>query len=62
MKRIVENTNENPLEDLLGEQVTFYCGVYIYHGKLTAVNHQTVELSDAYILTIAVMVPVVVGR
>lgn len=50
MKRIVEDTNENVLENLLGETVTFFSLNYIYTGKLTGVNSMYVVLEDPKIV------------
>ena len=47
MKRIVETTEDAGFEAMLGEKVTLFCGVYIYTGKLTGVNDDHVELSEA---------------
>lgn len=52
MKKIVQ-TVEIPgqgLEALLGEQVTFFCLNYIYHGKLIGVNEKDVLLENAYLV------------
>lgn len=49
MKKIVQ-TVEVPgqgLEALLGEQVTFFCLNYIYHGKLIGVNTNDVLLENS---------------
>lgn len=52
MKKIVQ-TVEVPgqgLEALLGEQVTFFCLNYIYHGKLVGVNTSDVLLENCFIV------------
>ena len=46
MKRIIEETENQGLESLLGERVLLMCAGYFYEGKLTGVNEQCVELSD----------------
>ena len=45
MQRIIE-TDDGGLIALLGEQVTLFCGVYIYTGKLVGVNADHVELTS----------------
>lgn len=45
MKRIVETT-DGGFEAVMGEQVTLFCGVYIYTGTLVGVNTDHVELGD----------------
>ena len=46
MKRIVD-TPDGGFEGMLGEKVTFFCGVYIYTGTLVGVNADHLELKDA---------------
>ncbi len=44
-------TTKGPgLGALLGEQVTFFCLNYIYHGKLIIVDEAHVVLNDVYIV------------
>lgn len=52
MKKLVsfQEVDSQGLEALLGEQVTFFCLNYIYHGKLIGVNTDDVLLQDAYIV------------
>lgn len=52
MKRIIEVTDKSEvgLEAMLGEQVLLMCGNYFYAGKLTGVNADHVELTDASIV------------
>jgi hypothetical protein len=52
MKKLVtvQEIEGQGLEALLGEQVTFFCLNYIYHGKLTGVNVTDILLQDAYIV------------
>jgi hypothetical protein len=38
------------LVSLLGEQVTFFCAVYIYTGKLIGVNETCVKLENPKIV------------
>ena len=45
MKRIME-TDDGGFEAVLGEKVTFFCGIYIYTGKLVGVNTDHLELID----------------
>lgn len=49
MKKLIEET-EDGLEALMGGRVTFYCGVYIYTGKLIGVNEKYVLLTDASVV------------
>lgn len=52
MKKIVQTieVSGQGLEALLGEQVTFFCLNYIYHGKLIGVNSTDILLEDAYLV------------
>ena len=52
MKQIVTVTEvENEgLDCLMGQGVTFFCGNYIYTGKLVGVNDEYVKLEDAAIV------------
>lgn len=50
MKRIIEETENQGLESLLGERVLLMCAGYFYEGKLIGVNEQCVELKDAHIV------------
>lgn len=50
MKRIIEETENQGLESLLGERVLLMCAGYFYEGKLMGVNSQCVELSDPSIV------------
>lgn len=50
MKRIIEETENQGLESLLGERVLLMCTGYFYEGKLEGVSEQCVELSDPYIV------------
>ncbi len=50
MKKIVEITDNEGLESLLGERVTLFCMNYIYTGMLTGVNTTFVLLTDASIV------------
>ena len=49
MKKLIE-VNDEGLEGLLGETVTFLCMNYFYTGKLTGVNDTCVKLEDASIV------------
>ncbi|MCP3684562.1 MAG: hypothetical protein GY861_17995 [bacterium] len=46
MKRIIEETENQGLESLLGDRVLIMCAGYFYEGKLSGVNEQCVELED----------------
>ena len=50
MKRIIETTEANAFESLLGEDVLIFCLNYIYTGKLVAVNETTLSLSSPKIV------------
>ena len=50
MKKLVEEVNSEGLEKLMGENVTFFCLNYIYHGKLTGVNETCVLLENPSIV------------
>jgi hypothetical protein len=50
MKTIVEDTNAEGLELLLGETVTLFCQIYIYTGKLVGVNGSFVKLESAHVV------------
>ena len=50
MKRIIEETENQGLESLLGERVQVMSAGYFYEGKLTGVNDQCIELNDAHII------------
>jgi hypothetical protein len=50
VKKIIEETNPEGLEKLLGETVMLLCLNYIYTGKLTAVNSDCVLLSKPSIV------------
>ena len=50
MKKIIETTDAEGLEKLLGERVTLYCLNYIYTGLLMGVNTDCVLLSSPQIV------------
>ena len=50
MKKIIECSDKEGLEKLLGETVTLFCQVYIYTGKLVGVNDTCVLLEDPKIV------------
>jgi hypothetical protein len=50
MKCLVKEVEGEGLESLLGQNVTLFCGVYIYAGKLIGVNDSCVKLSNAKIV------------
>jgi hypothetical protein len=49
MKQVIEVENEG-LNALLGETVTFFCAVYIYTGKFVGVNSSYVKLENPKIV------------
>ena len=50
MKRIVESSEKDGLDSLIGEQVILLCSNYFYAGKLVGVNKTCVALLDARIV------------
>lgn len=52
MKKLVSvaEVEGEGLMALLGERVTFFCGVYIYTGKLVGVNDNCVKIESASIV------------
>ena len=50
MKKIIEVTDAQGLDGLLGEQVLLLCSAYFYTGKLTGVNETFVELENPSIV------------
>ncbi len=46
---VIEDENEGLLA-LLGQQVTFFCAVYIYTGKLVGVNKTCIKLESPKIV------------
>jgi hypothetical protein len=50
MKRIVEMSEADGLEKLLGENVQLWCLNYIYAGRLVGVNKSDVVLEDPHVV------------
>ena len=50
MKRIIEETENQGLESLLGERVLLMTAGYFYEGELVGVNNTCVELKDAHVV------------
>jgi hypothetical protein len=50
MKRIIEDSEPNGLESLLGKRVLLMCANYFYEGKLIGVNKDFVLLEDPSIV------------
>lgn len=50
MKKLIEETDNEGLEKLLGEIVEVMCYRYIYHGKLTGVDDNEILIEDASII------------
>ncbi len=46
----VKEVENEGLSALIGQQVTLFCGVYIYTGKLVGVDHSCVKLENAGIV------------
>ena len=51
MKKLIEvNNNLISMEELLGENITIFCGNYVYTGKLLGVNMDYVLLENPKIV------------
>lgn len=50
MKVLVETKEGEGLEAFMGQNITLFCGVYIYTGKMVGVNDTCVKLEDAKIV------------
>jgi len=50
MKKIIEVTEKEGLEGLLGEYVLVWCLNYFYSGKLIGVNEHDILLQDASVV------------
>ena len=50
MKRLVEDDGKNPMVEMIGQRLTFFCANYIYTGILSGVNESCVLLTDAAIV------------
>ena len=50
MKKIIEETESEGLEKLLGEKVLLMCNCYFYTGTLVGVNESVVKLKDPAIV------------
>ena len=50
MKLLVEETEGEGLESLMGRRVTLMCMNYFYTGKLVGVNATCVKLTDAFVV------------
>ena len=50
MKMIVEATDTEGLDALLGETITVFCMCYFYTGKLVGVNSTCIKLENPYII------------
>lgn len=50
MKRIIETTEADGMEKLLGEYVQVWCVNYIYAGRLVGVNKEDCVLADPQIV------------
>ena len=50
MKKIIETTESEGLESLLGEKIMVWCMNYIYHGTLVEVGKQDIKLSNAKVV------------
>ena len=46
----IEEDNNEGLHALLGKQVTFFCAVYIYTGKLVGINNTCIKLENPKIV------------
>ena len=50
VKILVDSTESEGLELLLGQNVTLFCQIYIYTGKLVGVNDSYVKLENPKIV------------
>ena len=50
MKRIVENTEADGIEKLLGEYIEIYCLNYIYAGKLIGISDEDLCLAECVLV------------
>ena len=50
MKRLVEYTEGDGLESLIGKTVQVWCMNYIYSGRLVGVNDADICLSDSFVV------------
>lgn len=50
MRKIIETTDDEGLNLLLGEDVMIFCMNYIYAGKLAGINETYIRLDNAQIV------------
>lgn len=50
MRKIVKEVENEGLNKLLGENVTLFCQIYIYTGKLVGINETCVLLENAHVV------------
>lgn len=50
MKCLVQEVEGEGLESFIGKNITVFCGIYIYTGKLVGVNASCIKLADAKIV------------
>lgn len=50
MKRLIEDDGKNPMVEMIGQRLTFFCANYIYTGILAGVNENCVLLTSAAIV------------
>lgn len=50
MKVVVKECEGEGLESFLGKNVTLFCGVYIYTGKMVGINQTVIKLEGAKIV------------
>jgi hypothetical protein len=50
MKKIIEESQAEGLEALLGERITVFCCRYIYTGKLIGVDEKCIKVTDCGIV------------
>jgi len=50
MKVLIETKENEGLESLLGQEVTFFCINYIYVGKLVGINADCIKLENPKIV------------
>jgi hypothetical protein len=50
MKKLIDSTDAEGLESLLGEYVLIWCECYIYYGRLVGVDEKDVVLEEAAVV------------
>lgn len=50
MKVLVESSEKEGLDSLMGKRILLMCAGYFYEGKLVGINDTCVKISDAHIV------------